>query len=330
MTRHSTLCLALTTVAVVTGCPKPGVSSGGLSSLADSKPSSAPTWSSVVDGIRIRVTPSRMIEVENRGKEPRVVLPWFLTRTYRPLGAGKAGFVAHPGPYVPWAKAFLLEPGATRVSAGDSSHGEWRVDPGEYALAVRYALPPGVAAPVPEPPPPPTLGEGDPPPAASEEPGEERTRLADHPLWKGPATGPPLRVKVPRENLEEARRNGNETACIGALKTISTAQALFREGDKDNNGVLDYAADLAALTKSRLLDAMLGSGKKNGYTYKVCRGSAAPEFLWMAVASPIELGKTGSRHFAINHEGVIFYNGEKPIELDTKNCVISGGTPVGR
>ncbi len=139
-----------------------------------------------------------------------------------------------------------------------------------------------------------------------------------------------LGMKSPRENLEEARRNGNETACIGALKTIGSAQALFREADKDGNNEFDYAGDLAALGKTKLIDAVLASGVKNGYTFKVCRGSTAPEFLWMAVASPVEMGKTGSRHFATNHQGIIFYSKDKAIQLDTKDCKIVGGTPVGR
>ena len=43
-------------------------------------------------------------------------------------------------------------------------------------------------------------------------------------------------------NLIEARKNGNETAAIGALKTIGTAQSLFREADKEADGNLDYGS----------------------------------------------------------------------------------------
>ena len=50
-------------------------------------------------------------------------------------------------------------------------------------------------------------------------------------------------------NLIEARKNGNETAAIGALKTLGSAQALFRESDKENDGNLDYGtlSELASL-----------------------------------------------------------------------------------
>lgn len=132
------------------------------------------------------------------------------------------------------------------------------------------------------------------------------------------------------EGLGEARRAGNEAAAIGALKTISTAQALFREGDKDGNGELDYAGDLQALGDTQLIDSVLAGGSKQGYRFELCRGAAAKEFLWMAVASPIEPGETGARHFAVNHEGVVYYRTDGPFQLDRQECKIEGGTPVGR
>jgi hypothetical protein len=125
------------------------------------------------------------------------------------------------------------------------------------------------------------------------------------------------------------RKLGNEAAAIGALKALGSSQALFREGDKDANNELDYAPNLAALAKARLIDSVLGSGKKQGYRFELCRSSKNPEFLWMAVASPLEPGKSGKRHFATNHEGVIYYS-STPFELDRVECKIKGGQPVGR
>jgi len=137
-----------------------------------------------------------------------------------------------------------------------------------------------------------------------------------------------LGMPTPGEQLEEARRHGNEAAAIGALKTITTAQALFREGDKDNNEVFDYAADLATLGKTQLIDEVLASGTKQGYRFELCRGSEAPEFLWMAVASPVD--GTG-RHFVINQSGVIYYSNEAPFALDRAKCEIpKNATPVGK
>lgn len=134
--------------------------------------------------------------------------------------------------------------------------------------------------------------------------------------------------KKARKNLEQARKYGNEAAAMGALRTISTAQTLYREADKDGNGELDYAPDLAALGKTNLIDKILASGKKNGYRFKLTRSKKAPEFMWMASASPLEPGKTGDRHFAINHEGVT-YQSLKPFK-HAEDCKLSGGVPVGK
>ncbi len=45
-------------------------------------------------------------------------------------------------------------------------------------------------------------------------------------------------------NLIEARKNGNETSAVGALKTLGTAQSLYREADKAGDGGLDYGAGI--------------------------------------------------------------------------------------
>lgn len=111
---------------------------------------------------------------------------------------------------------------------------------------------------------------------------------------------------------------------VNAMKSLSVAQSLFREADKEGDGVLDYAADLAELGKANLISKSLASGKTGGYRFTLCHGSKAPEFLWMCVASP-EKGKPG-RHYAINHEGVIYVS-DTPFTLDGKECKIKGGKP---
>jgi hypothetical protein len=122
-------------------------------------------------------------------------------------------------------------------------------------------------------------------------------------------------------NLIEARKAGNEAAAIGALKTIGTAQALFREGDKDADELLDYG-DLYEIGQSNLIDQVLASGMKQGYIFDVQPSATTPEFLWMATAEPAAPGTTGDRYFATNHEGVIWYSNTAPIALDDEGCVI--------
>ena len=120
-----------------------------------------------------------------------------------------------------------------------------------------------------------------------------------------------------------------EAAAIGALKTIATAQTLFREADKDRNGVLDYAADLRALGACDLVDSVLASGDKSGYRFEVCRGGdeSSAQFVWMATASPKQ-ADSGQRHFAVNHAGMI-YTSDKPFALNAA-CELKGGEVLRR
>jgi len=67
-------------------------------------------------------------------------------------------------------------------------------------------------------------------------------------------------------NLIQARKSGNEAAAIGAMKTIATSQAIFREGDKERDGNYDYGM-LSELSNYNIVDAVLGSGTKQGYEF---------------------------------------------------------------
>ena len=104
-------------------------------------------------------------------------------------------------------------------------------------------------------------------------------------------------------NLIEARKGSNEAAAIGALRTLTTAQALFREGDKDKDTTLDYATNLGELKTANLIDGVLGSGTKQGYSFNVTSGT--PQFTWSATASPASPGKSGDRYFFVDESGVI-------------------------
>src|SRR5262249_43257560 len=97
-------------------------------------------------------------------------------------------------------------------------------------------------------------------------------------------------------NLVSARKHGNETAAIGALKTLQTCQTIFREGDKDGNGRLDYGS-LPQLSAAHLVDQVLGSGTKQGYLFRTGASTSTSEFLWFATANPILAGMTGDRYF---------------------------------
>jgi hypothetical protein len=139
----------------------------------------------------------------------------------------------------------------------------------------------------------------------------------------------PLIAAIAIPNLIEARKHGNESAAIGALKTISVAQSLFREADKEGDGELDYGS-LQELGDTMLIDFVLASGTKQGYIFEASASQSTPEFLHMATARPALPGTTGDRYFAINHEGVIFYSATTPFTLNDACEIPPGVNPVGR
>lgn len=130
-------------------------------------------------------------------------------------------------------------------------------------------------------------------------------------------------------NLIEARQAGNEAAAIGAMRTISTSQSLFREADKDGDEVFDYGS-LQELSDSQLIDSILGSGTKQGYLYGCTADPQDPEFRWSAWANPAVPGTTGGRYFATNQTGVIWYSKTAPVQLDAQGEPMGDAAVVGR
>lgn len=115
-------------------------------------------------------------------------------------------------------------------------------------------------------------------------------------------------------NLIEARKHGNEAAAIGALKTMNTAQSLFREGDKEQDQNFDYGT-ITELSNTTLIDGVLGEKRKQGYDFDALYSVDTSEFLWFATANPSVPTTTGDRYFATNHAGVIFYTQSDSIAI---------------
>ena len=131
-------------------------------------------------------------------------------------------------------------------------------------------------------------------------------------------------------NLIQARKHGNETAAIGALKTISTSEAIFREGDKEGDGNLDYGM-LSELSSTQLIDSILGGGTKQGYLFRSGYSTTTSEFLWFGVANPAVPTTTGDRYFETNQAGVIYYTSAGTLALNTGTCALDTTVvPVGK
>jgi hypothetical protein len=118
--------------------------------------------------------------------------------------------------------------------------------------------------------------------------------------------------------LISARIPGNEAAAVGGLKTLSIAQQLFREGGEC------YGA-LADLEAKGLVDAVLGSGEKQGYRFECLPAADEPGLAWWASAAPLT-SDSGGRYFAVTHEGIIYHSYEGPIAVDPATAAVPVGT----
>jgi type IV pilus assembly protein PilA len=100
-------------------------------------------------------------------------------------------------------------------------------------------------------------------------------------------------------NLIASRKAANESAAIGSMRTISSAQATYLSTVGGNTS---YATDLTTLGTQKLIDGVLAGGTKSGYKYTMT-GAAAT---YTANADPDTGG--GTRHFFTDESGVIRYN----------------------
>lgn len=117
-----------------------------------------------------------------------------------------------------------------------------------------------------------------------------------------------------------SHRRGFEAAAIGALKTLCTAQTIFHDDDKDEDGVYQYAGSLYELSAKGLIDPILGEGVKQGYLFRLVTSSGQREDRWCAAADPIVKGLDGQRRFFTNHTGVIWYTTGDAFALDPVSC----------
>ncbi|MCA8922853.1 MAG: hypothetical protein KDD82_13650 [Planctomycetes bacterium] len=126
------------------------------------------------------------------------------------------------------------------------------------------------------------------------------------------------------DKLVNTREEGG-SAVVGTLRTISTAQSLFREGDYEGDNVFDYGT-LAELLDTGLIDAEVAKGKF-GYRFTVEVDKREPEFQWRATASPIKPG-TEARYYATDQTGVVFWM-DKPFQFGENGEMPATALPAG-
>lgn len=122
-------------------------------------------------------------------------------------------------------------------------------------------------------------------------------------------------------NLLRSRMSANESSAIGAMRTISSAEASFQAAaalDADDNGIGEYGtlAQLAGEDPPYIDDA-LGSGTKQGYAFVATPDAADAENGYTATADPTTPGRTGNRYFFVDESGVVRFETGAAADADS-------------
>ena len=114
-------------------------------------------------------------------------------------------------------------------------------------------------------------------------------------------------------NLLRARISANESAAVGALRTLNTAQVSYNT-NYPSVGFATTLTDLAGTScagtaptsnSACLIDSSLGNGTKSGYLFTLAGTSGTPNSSYNFVASPVGVNQTGVRYFCSFADAVI-------------------------
>ncbi len=106
-------------------------------------------------------------------------------------------------------------------------------------------------------------------------------------------------------NLIKSKMAANEASAVGSLRTVNTAELTY--SSTYGTGF----TDLTTLGTSGMIDNVLGSGTKSGYTLTATPVAASgagtsvnPYLSYQSFGNPISTN-TGTRHFCSDESGVI-------------------------
>ena len=110
-------------------------------------------------------------------------------------------------------------------------------------------------------------------------------------------------IAVP--SLFASRRAANEGAALSAMRSIHSAQVTYL-----NTAGSGRYGTLASLGNEGLVDVVLGTGTKSGYTFNCPAGNLTPgpPPTYYATAVPesvAPVSRTGNRSFAIADDGIV-------------------------
>jgi prepilin-type N-terminal cleavage/methylation domain-containing protein len=121
-------------------------------------------------------------------------------------------------------------------------------------------------------------------------------------------------------NLIRSKMAANEASAVSSMRTINTAQIAYAA----TFPYVGYASTLSALgppsgsdclssgtassVNACLLDNVLQTGKKSGYSFTLTDGNEVPAVTFTVNGDPLVPGSSGQRHFFSDATGVIRYN----------------------
>ncbi len=120
-------------------------------------------------------------------------------------------------------------------------------------------------------------------------------------------------------NLLRSRIAANESSAVGSIRTLNTAEVTYSTTYPDLGFSCTLAnfgppAGTAAATSTTagLIDAVLASGVKSGFTFALTgcttAGSTTINVLYQSTGVPTAAGQTGQRAFCSDQSGVIKYD----------------------
>ena len=117
-------------------------------------------------------------------------------------------------------------------------------------------------------------------------------------------------------NLLRSKMAANEASAVGSMRTLNTASVTYSTtygGYPTSLGALGPIASggTASSGLADLVDSVLASGSKSGYTFAYTKGStdtAGNVLNYTITAGPSSPGTTGQRYFFTDQSGVIRAN----------------------
>jgi prepilin-type N-terminal cleavage/methylation domain-containing protein len=126
-------------------------------------------------------------------------------------------------------------------------------------------------------------------------------------------------------NLLQARVAANESSAVSSLRTITIAQISYN----DNYPTVGFAPALTNLGGTScdtpdqngacLIDSLLASGTKNGYTFSSTGIGSNPAGQYLSVGLP--LSGSGNRSFCSVEDGTIHYDPSGSAIADHDSCL---------